>query len=76
MRSPSRTLPIGPPASASGRNVADAGAGGDAAETRVGEHRDVLAEIQMLQRGGDLIDLLHARAHRAAADQHDDVARP
>jgi hypothetical protein len=30
-----------------GRNVADAGAGGDAAETRVGDHRHVLAEIQV-----------------------------
>ena len=31
-----------------GRDVADAGAGGDAAEARVGDHGDVLAEVQML----------------------------
>ena len=30
------------------RDVADAGAGGDAAEARVGDHRHVLAEIQIL----------------------------
>ena len=53
IRSPSRSLPIGPPASASGDDVADARAGGDAAEPRVGEHRDVLAERQVLQRAGD-----------------------
>src|SRR5712691_3117642 len=29
---------------------------------------------QMPERGGDLVDLLHPRAHRAAADEHHDVA--
>ena len=57
-----------------GGDVADAGAGGDAAEARVGEHGDVLAEGEMLEGGGDLVDLLHAGAHGAAADEHDDVA--
>ena len=70
-----RTLPIGPPASASGADVADARARRDAREARVGEHGDVLAERQVLQRGRDLVDLLHARAQRPAADQHQDVAR-
>src|SRR5450755_1186363 len=57
-----------------GRDVADAGTGGYAAEAGIGEHRDVLAEFQVLQRGGDLISLFHAGAHGAAADEHDDVA--
>ena len=56
------------------RYVADAGAGRDAAEASIGDDGDVLAEGQMLQGGGDLIDLLHAGARRAAADQHDNVA--
>ena len=57
-----------------GRDVADAGSGGDAAETRIGEYGDVLAMRELLERGGDLVDLLHARAERAAADEDDDVA--
>ena len=57
-----------------GADVADAGAGGDAGEARVGEDGDVLAERQVLERRGDLVDLLHARAQRPAADQHEDVA--
>ena len=57
-----------------GRDVADAGAGGDAAEARVGEDGDVLAEGEGLERGGDLVDLLHARAGGAAADEDHDVA--
>ncbi len=41
-------------------DVADAGSGGDAAETGVGEDGDVFAVRQLTQRGGDLVDLLHA----------------
>ena len=54
IRSPSITLPIGPPGERLRRDMADAGAGRDPAETRVGQHRDMLAERQVLQRGGDL----------------------
>ena len=52
-----------------GADVADAGPGRDAREPGVGDHGDVLAERQVLERGGDLIDLLHARPHRAATHQ-------
>ncbi len=57
-----------------GRDVADAGSGGDAAEARVGEYGDVFAVGQVLERGGDLVDLLHARACRSSADEDDDVS--
>src|SRR5213592_3901030 len=43
-----------------GANVADAGARRDAREAGVGEESDVLAEAQVLEGGGDLINLLHA----------------
>ena len=36
--------------------------------------RHVLAEVEVLQRGRELVRLLHAGAHRAAADEHQDVA--
>jgi len=55
-------------------DVSDACAGGDAAEARVGEQGNVLAVRKLLERGGDLIDLLHAGAGRAAADEHKHVA--
>src|SRR6202789_1548059 len=42
-----------------GRDVADAGAGGDAAETGVGEQGYVLAGREPLEGGGELRDLLH-----------------
>ena len=35
----------------------------------------MLAEVEILERGGDLVDLFHAGAHRAAAHEHEDVAR-
>src|SRR6185312_16643913 len=57
-----------------GRDVADAGSGGDAAEAGVGEYGDVLAVGERLERGGDLIDLLHACTGGAAADEDHDVA--
>ena len=57
------------------RNVPDAGPRRDPAEPRVRDHRHVLSEVEVLQRGGHLIDLLHSRARRAAARQHQDVAR-
>src|SRR5205085_2847082 len=37
--------------------------------------RYVLAEGQMLEGGGDLVDLFHSRAQRRPADQHEHVAR-
>ena len=76
IRSPSRSLADRAAGQRLGADVADAGAGRDAGEARVGDHRDVLAPGQVLERGGDLVDLLHARAQRPAADQHEDVARP
>ena len=67
-----------PPDRATGQrlrpHVADAGAGGDAGETRVGQHRHVLAPGQVFQRGGELVGLLHAGAGGAAAGQHHHVA--
>ena len=56
------------------RDVSDAGARGDAAEARVGEQGNVLAVRQLLERGGDLINLLHAGAGRTPADQYKHVA--
>src|SRR5262249_3165039 len=56
-------------------DVADARPGRNAAEARVGHDRDVLAEAQVLQRRRDLVDLLHAAAHRPAADEDQHVAR-
>jgi hypothetical protein len=55
-------------------DMADACAGGNAGETRVGNHRDLLAEGKMLERRGDLIDFFHARPHGATANEHDHVA--
>ena len=51
-------------------DVADAGAGRDAGEARVGDERDWLADVEVLERRGDLVGLLHAGADRAAADEH------
>ena len=58
-----------------GRDVSDARARRHAAEPRVGEDGDVLAERQISKRRGELIRLFHPRAHRSAADQHQDVTR-
>ena len=55
-------------------DVADARAGGDAGETRVGQQRDVFPERQVFERAGDLIGFLHARAHRADAREHQHIA--
>src|SRR5262249_14434500 len=57
-----------------GADMTDARPRRDAAEPGVGEHGDVLAEAEVLERGSDLVDLLHPRPHRSAADQHEDVA--
>ena len=54
--------------------MADACTRAHAAEARIRHQRDVLAEGQMLQGAGELIRFLHARAHRTAAREHDDVA--
>src|SRR5579862_4858067 len=54
--------------------MADARAGGDTAEPGVRKNGDVLAEIEIAKRGGDLEDFLHTRAERAAANEHHDVA--
>src|SRR6185437_434039 len=56
------------------RDMADAGSRGDPAEASVSQHSDVLAVRECLQRSGDLVDLLHARTERTAADQHHNVA--
>src|SRR6185437_2936260 len=56
------------------RDVTDAGSGGDPTETRVGEHRNMLAEWQRLKCGGDLIDLLHACTERTSANKHKNIA--
>src|SRR5580698_7698179 len=58
------------------RNVSDTRASGNAAETRVGEHGDILTGGQGLQRGGDLINLMHACARRTLANQHHYVRTP
>src|SRR6185503_7668518 len=57
-----------------GRNVADARTSGYSAEARVGDNGDVLAELEILERGGELVGFLHACAHGPAADEHQDVA--
>src|SRR5262249_23186665 len=46
-----------------------------AGETRIGQHRDVLAEAEVLESAGDFVDFFHAGAHRSAANEDDDVAR-
>ncbi len=56
-----------------GGDMSDAGSGGDSAEAGVGEQGYVLAGGQPLERGGDLVNLFHAGACGAAADQHHDV---
>ncbi len=58
-----------------GADVADAGAGRDAREPGVGDDGDLLAERQMLEGRGDLVDLLHPGPERPATDQDQDVAR-
>src|SRR5439155_20360583 len=58
-----------------GADVADARARGDAGEARIGDHRDVLAPREVLERGRDLIDLFHPRPHRPAAGEHEHVPR-
>ena len=55
-------------------DVADARPRRDAGKAGVGQHRDVLAEVEVLQGRCDLVNLLHAGAHRPAADQHQHVA--
>src|SRR5712692_1310428 len=65
----------GPARQRLGPDVADAGARGDAGEARVRDHRHFLAPREMLERGCDLVDLLHPRAQGPAADQNQDVAR-
>ncbi len=54
-------------------DVADARAGGHAGEAGVGEDGDLLAPRQVLERGGDLVDLLHPGADGAATDEDHDV---
>src|SRR5690606_29375518 len=57
-------------------DMADACAGGHAGEARIGDHRHVLAPGQVLERGGELVGLLHAGAGRAAACQPHDLPGP
>ena len=49
--------------------------GRDAGETGVGDHGHLFAPFQIAQRRGDLVNLLHPRAQRTAADEDDHVAR-
>ena len=65
----------GPAGERFGADVADARPRRDAREPRVGRKRDRLADVEILERRGDLVDLFHARAHRAAAGEHDHRAR-
>src|SRR5204863_10175925 len=58
-----------------GADVADAGAGRDSGETRVGQDGNVLAEAEVLERRRDLINFFHGGPHRAAANQYQDIAR-
>src|ERR1043166_149910 len=55
-------------------DMADARAGGNAGEAGVGEQGDVLAEREMLERGGQLVSFFHAGAHRSTAGQDQHVA--
>ena len=75
IRSPSRTSAIGPPSTASGRDVPDAQPGGRPGEPAVGEQQHVLAQPGALDRAGDGQHLAHARAAaRALVADHHDVA--
>src|SRR5437868_5198072 len=55
--------------------MTDTSSSGNSAEAGIGNDGNVLAEIQVLERGGKLIRLLHACSHRSAADHYDNVAR-
>src|SRR5206468_6123423 len=65
----------GPARQRLGPDVADARARGDSGEAGVRDHRHFLAPREMLERGCDLVDLLHPGAQGAAADQDQNVAR-
>src|SRR6266496_1015473 len=65
-----------PPVQRLRSDMAYAGAAREAGETAIGEERDVFAPREIPQRGGDLRGLLHPRARRPIADQHDHVSRP
>ena len=75
-RSPSRSLPSGPPASASGPTWPMHGPVETPEKRASVTSGDVAcAQVQVLERGRHLVRLLHAGAERAAAAQDDDVAR-
>ena len=74
MRSPSRTLPIGPPASASGPTW-PMQAPVETPEKRASVRRRRACRTAGAQRRRDLVGLLHAGADRPAADEHEHVAR-
>ena len=57
-----------------GRNMADARARGDAAETGVGDQRDVFPTLQIPKSGSELVGFLHARAGGTAADKYQNVS--
>jgi len=72
--SPSRSLPIGPPASASGPTW-PMQAPVETPEKRASvSTATCLPKLRCLSAEGDLVNLLHARAHWAATDQHHHVA--
>ena len=74
IRSPSRTLPIGPPASASGPTW-PMHAPVETPENRASvSTATCLPKLRCFRARRDLVDLLHAGAHRPAADQHQHVA--
>ena len=54
--------------------MANTSAGRHPAEARIGEHRNVFAVRQLLERRGNLVDLLHACPLGSAADENHHVA--
>ena len=74
IRSPSRSLPIGPPASASGDTWPMHAPVETPLKRASVSTATCLPNGRYLQRAGELIGLLHPGAHRPAADQHEHVA--
>ena len=77
MPSPSRTSAIGPPAAASGPDVADHHAPRRAGEASIGDERHLLAHALAVDQRGDAEHLAHARpAPRALVADHQHLAVP
>src|SRR5262249_8186091 len=56
--------------------VTDTSPGRHSRETGVCDDGDLLSPGQVLQGGGDLVNLFHSRTHGSPANEDDDVARP